>query len=190
MASAHFYTLAKRHNSTLQPTGTGTVIDVYLKGGSDILTPVFTINNSGIPSYNYLLFEGRFYFITGVKSVREDLWEISAAVDVLATYKGIIQATSAYVTYYAYNNIQIADRRLSVQATQTTSSNSGSFGFLGKSYCFALTVIGEDRTATYLLSEAQIEELYGTGNGSYMDRYEASLNDLMAQLKQDHLRLF
>lgn len=175
MASAHFYTLAKRHNSTMQPTGTGTVIDVYLKGGSDILTPVFTLNLSSMPSYNYLLFEGRFYFITGIKSVRDDLWEVSAAVDVLATYKGIIQASSPYVLYYTHSNSLIADRRLSVKATQSTDSNSGSFGFLGKNHCFILTVIGEDATASYALTPSQIRDLYAT---DYRDSFDASINNL------------
>lgn len=176
MASAHFYTLAKRHNSTMQPTGTGTVIDVYLKGGSDILTPVFTLNLSSMPSYNYVLFEGRFYFITGIKSVRDDLWEVSCQVDVLATYKGIIQASSPYVLYYTHSNSLIADRRLSIKATQNTDSNSGSFGFLGKNHCFVLTVIGEDSTASYALTPSQIRGLYAS---DYRDVYDASINDLM-----------
>ena len=87
MATAYTWSFAKRHNSTMQPTGTGTAITLNLKGGSDILAPVFLLNNSGIPSFNYFSFEGRFYFVTGVKNVRQDLWEISAEVDVLATFK-------------------------------------------------------------------------------------------------------
>lgn len=176
MATAHLYTLAKRHNSTLQPTGQGTSVTLNLKGGSDILTPVFLLNASSMPSDNYILFEGRFYFVTGIKSVRDNLWEISAEVDVLATYKGVIQGTLAYVLYYNHTNTEIADRRLSIKATQSTSKNTGSFGFLGKNYCFILTVIGEDSTASFALTPSQIRDLY---SADYRDSFDASINDLM-----------
>ena len=160
MASAHFYTLAKRHNSTMQPTGTGTVIDVYLKGGSDILTPAFTLNLSSMPSYNYLLFEGRYYFITGIKSVRDDLWEVSAAVDVLATYKGIIQASSPYVLYYSHNNTQIVDRRLSTKTSISIQSDTEQFENLGSGQSYMLTAIGEDRTSIFACDKSKIDELF------------------------------
>ena len=179
MATAHLYSLAKRHNSTLQPTGQGTQVTLTLKGGSDILTPTFLLNASSMPTDNYILFEGRYYFVTGIKSVRHQLWEISAVVDVLATYKGIIQATSAYVLYYDHINLLIADRRLSVKATRAIQTETGSFGFLGKNYCYVLTVIGRDQTASFILTESQIRSLYGSGSNSYMDVYETSLNDLM-----------
>ena len=179
MATAYTWSFAKRHNSTMQPTGTGTAITLNLKGGSDILAPVFLLNNSGIPSFNYFSFEGRFYFVTGVKSVRDNLWEISAEVDVLATFKSVIQNTSAYVLYYTHSNTEIADRRLTPKTTQITQSNTGSFGFLGKNHCFILTVIGEDQTASFAVTPSQIRDLYGSGSNSYIDRYESSLNDLI-----------
>ena len=175
MAYANFYTFTKRHNSTQQPTGTATSIDVVLKGGSDMLAPVFVISQAALPVYNYVVFSGRHYFITGIKNVRDSLWEISCAVDVLATWKSYIQAMSPYVLYYTHNNTLIADRRLSVKATQSTSSNSGSFGFLGKNHCFILTVIGEDATASYALTPSQIRDLYAT---DYRDSFDASINNL------------
>lgn len=180
MANAYSYSFSKRHNSTAQPTG-GTLIDVQLKGGCDILAPVFILNYSGVPAFNYMLFEGRYYFVTGVKSVRQDLFEVSCAVDVLASWKPSIQASSQYVLYYTHANTEIADRRLTPKTTQSTNSASGSFGFLGKNHCFILTVIGEDETASFAVTPSQIRDLYGTGAGSYVDRYEASINDLMVQ---------
>ena len=181
MASAIFQTFSKRKNSTAKPSG-GTSIDVNLKGGCDILAPVFIVSYSGFPAYNYITFEGRYYFITGVKSIRDDLWEISARVDVLATWKATIMSTSQYVLYYSHSNTEIADRRLSIKATQKTQSASGSFGFLGKNHCFILTVIGEDQTASFAVTPAQIRDLYGkNGATGYVDRYEASLNDLVTQ---------
>lgn len=181
MASIYLWTFAKRKNSTKQPTGTGTVGDIYLKGGSDLLTPTFLMKSNGIPTSNYISFEGRYYFVTGIKNVREDLYEIRAEVDVLATYKSNIQAMSPYVIYYTHSNTEIADRRLTPKTTQSTNSATGSFGFLGKNHCFILTVIGEDETASFAVTPSQIRSLYGTGSDSYIDRYESSINDLMSQ---------
>ena len=182
MSTAYLHTLNKRHNSTMKPGGSGTAVDVTLKGGCDILAPVFVFSFAGFPAFNYISFEGRYYFVTGVKSVRENLWEFSAAVDVLATWKASILESSQYVLYYTHANSEIADRRLSIKATQKTQSNSGSFGFLGKNHCFILTVIGEDETASFAVTPSQIRDLYGkNGSSGYVDRYEASLNDLVTQ---------
>ena len=43
MASAIFYNAAKKENSTLRPSG-GTTIDVKLKDGTDLISPVFILN--------------------------------------------------------------------------------------------------------------------------------------------------
>lgn len=178
MATAYTYTFSKRHNSTKQPTS-GTAVTVNLKGGCDLIAPIFLLEMSGTPTFNYMSFENRYYFITGIKSVRQNLWEISCEVDTLATWKSAVQSASPYVLYYTHTNTEIADRRLTPKTTQTTDSNTGSFGFLGKNYCYILTVIGEDQTASFAVTPSQIRELYGSGQNSYVDRYESSLNDLV-----------
>ena len=160
MASANVYTLAKRHNSTLQPTGSGTVVDVYLKGGSDLLSPVFTLNISSTPTFNYIAFEGRFYFVTGIRNVRDQLYEVSCQVDVLATYKSIIQATSAYVLYYTHANTQIVDRRLSTKTDISIDNSTQTFNNLGSGESYMLTAIGEERTSIFACDKAKIDELF------------------------------
>ena len=179
MATLTTWTFSKRHNSTAIPATLGSDHDVNLKGGCDILAPVFVLQISGTPTFNYCKFQGRYYFVTGIKSVRQDLCEISARVDVLGTFKSAITGSSQYVLYYTHANTEIADRRLTPKTTQTTSEETGSFGFLGKNHCFILTVIGEDETASFAVTPSQIRDLYGTGTGSYIDRYESSINDLM-----------
>ena len=173
MASASVYTLSKRHNSTLQPTGTGTVIDVYLKGGSDLLSPVFTLNSATIPTFNYMSFEGRYYFVTGVRNVRDQLYEVSCQVDVLATYKSIIQATSAYVLYYTHNNTEISDKRLSAKTTQVTQSDSGSFSEFGKGTCYVLSVVGQDTVGQFAID---LNDLAGIVNQNFLDTLENQID--------------
>lgn len=175
MATAEFFVYAKRHNSTSLPTVAGTQYDVTLKGGSDMYAPVLVLNYSGFPVYNYLKFNNFYYFVVGVKNIRQDLWEISCDIDVLGTFRHYIRNTLAYVLYYTHANTEIADRRLSVKSTQSTVGRSAAFGFLGKNYCYVLTVIGKDSTTAYILNEAQLNSLYAT---DYQDAFDNTINAL------------
>ena len=175
MATLTTWTLSKRNNSTKVPSGAGTQDDVNLKGGCDILAPIFILNYSGVPSFNYCMFQARYYFVSDIRNIRQDLWEVSCNVDVLGTYKANIQAASPYVLYYDHTNTEIADRRLTPKTTQTTSSATGSFGFLGKNYCFALTVIGKYNTCTFILTRSQLEEIYAQ---DYIDAFDSSINGI------------
>lgn len=123
MATATFYTTAKRHNSTLIPTA-GTDYDVVLKNGCDIITPTFYMQLNRVPNWSMLKFEGRFYFITGITSLRQDYWQIDADVDVLATYKTDIQGTTAFVLYDSAVNTEIVDNRLPTKTTAIYAENS------------------------------------------------------------------
>lgn len=123
MATATFFTTAKRHNSTLIPTG-GTVLNVSLKNGCDLLAPTFYLDYATVPTWSMMQFAGRYYFITGITSLRQDYWQIDAEVDVLATYKSDIQATTAFILYDATANNDIVDTRLAVNATKTATQNN------------------------------------------------------------------
>lgn len=123
MATATFFTTAKRHNSTLIPTG-GTDLSVSLKNGCDLLAPTFYLDYANVPTWSMMQFAGRYYFITGITSLRQDYWQIDAEVDVLATYKAAIQATTAFVLYDATANYDIVDTRLAVNASKTASQNN------------------------------------------------------------------
>lgn len=159
MANAYSYSFSKRHNSTAQPTG-GTLIDVQLKGGCDILAPVFILNYSGVPTFNYMSFEGRFYFVTGIKSIRQDLFEVSCEVDVLATWKAAITGSSQYVLYYTHANTEIVDQRLSTKTTIAIDSSTETFHNLGSGESYMLTAIGKDRTSIFACDKQDIDELF------------------------------
>lgn len=162
MASAAFYTTSKRHNSTLVPLN-GTVVDVELKGGSDLIDPVFILNHSGTPTWSMMSFEGRIYFITGIKSIRQDLWEISCHVDVLSTYKANIQSMDAYVLYHTHVNTEISDSRLGVKTTASIQSAAGAFDVLGgvtPATCgVVVNVTGQNSCASYSMSQADAKDL-------------------------------
>ena len=160
MATAKVFTTSKRHNSTLVPTGS-TDITVYLKDGCDLLTPTFKINQAAVPAWSMILFEGRYYFVTGVRSVRNDLWEVDCSVDVLATYKSNITGSSQFVEYANTTNTEIVDGRLPTKTTATKSTNYATIDaslMTGQWRC-AVTCAGDDGTATYLLTPAQVRQL-------------------------------
>lgn len=55
-----------------------------------VMSPVFQMETStNISAYNYAYIPdfGRYYFITDIKAVRNNLWELSLKCDVLMTYR-------------------------------------------------------------------------------------------------------
>lgn len=81
-------------------TNSHTISDVVLKRDTSILRPVLLINSAqDIYTYNYMYISefGRYYFIDDIRSVNNNMWEISAHVDVLETYKTEILANSAVI---------------------------------------------------------------------------------------------
>lgn len=65
-----------------------------LKTNTSIINPVILVKktNPAIYNYNYMYIDEfkRFYFITDIVNVRNDLWEIHAHVDVLNSFKNDI----------------------------------------------------------------------------------------------------
>lgn len=111
MATLTYYTFSKRHKSTLQPTS-GADIDIILKDGCSLTKPVFLLEFSGRPVFNYVGYEGRFYFVTDIRSVRNNLWEIEAEEDYLASWKNVIGSTSAMILYASGGYDNIIDTRI------------------------------------------------------------------------------
>lgn len=60
-----------------------------LKDGCNITDPVILFEIGNVPTCNYMYIPdfGRYYFIDMIESVRNNLWSITAHVDVLESYK-------------------------------------------------------------------------------------------------------
>ena len=158
MATGNFYTFAKRKNSTLQPTGTATQIDIQLKSGTSLISPTFLLNVSGKPSFNYVDFEGRKYFVNDITSVRQDLWEISCTEDFLGTWKTDIGSTTAMIMYATGGRDDIIDTRIpttaDVSIANDTATISG-FNILDDtSGAVILSIVGTGSFGTYLLKDS------------------------------------
>lgn len=179
MGNIKLYRLQKRHNSTLQPTGTGTDASVVLKGGTDIISPTFTMHHNTFPTYNYVKYNGRYYFVNKIVAVRDDLFDMECEVDVLATYKASIQASSAYVLYYTHTNNEIVDHRLSTKTAIAIDSTTEQFNNLGTGESYMLTAIGVNRTTVFACDKSAVDEIFV--NQTLLDianDYATEINDI------------
>lgn len=145
--------VAKRKNSTLQPTLTASY-DVLLKSPTSLHTPTFTISAASFP-YNYLKWDDRYYFVTDVVARNNGLWEVSAVVDVLATYKSDILASTQFVSYSSVSGgTWLVDSRMPVMKNVTVSKNTTATGILSHIGCYILSAVGKDACVTYMVNSA------------------------------------
>lgn len=86
---------SKRFNSTKLPTG-GTTVTVYLKDGTSIDNPTFILNESDF-EINYINAFNKYYFVDDIKSIHNNMVEITCHIDVLATYRSDIAYVNLYV---------------------------------------------------------------------------------------------
>lgn len=150
--------VAKRKNSTLQPTLTASY-DVLLKTPTSLHTPTFTISAASFP-YNYLKWDDRYYFVTDVTARNNGLWEVSAVVDVLATFKTEILATTAYVLYDSVSNTELPDNRLPMKTTKAVQTASAACPFTVDQGCYILSITGSNNsTGVYKISAGDLAAL-------------------------------
>ena len=160
MATATFYTLSKRKNSTKQPTGSGTQLTVNLKSGTSLLSPTFLLSLSSKPAYNHVVFEGRNYFIIDIVSIRDNLWEIVCEVDAMATLKSDILNTKAYVLYDSVANSEIPDNRLPIKTAKTVSVSTAACPFVPDGGCYIVSITGaRNSTGIYKMTLAELNAL-------------------------------
>lgn len=79
---------------------TGESYEFVLKDRTSILKPILLIGGSAdILGYNYLHIPqfSRYYFIDDISSTANNIWEVSAHVDVLQTYAAKILANQAVI---------------------------------------------------------------------------------------------
>ena len=174
--NADFYKFSKRKNSTKQPTGTGTQFSVDLKSGTSLISPTLLLNNSGKPDYNYVSFEGAYYFITEIVSVRNDLWEVRCDIDSLATAKAAILNTTAYVIYDSVANTEIPDNRLPMKTTKTVSASTAACPFVPDGGCYILSLTGSNGTSgIYKVSDNELAALIDDVSYIYDNFFPASV---------------
>lgn len=93
-----FFQFGKKNNSTAQPTTSGTEYQCLFKEPTSLMNPVITLKHENPVGYNYAYINtfGRYYFVTNWEYER-GLWYATLNVDVLASWKKEIGASTQYV---------------------------------------------------------------------------------------------
>lgn len=119
-----FTSLSKRDNSTKQLAMSANY-DCNFKNGCSLLNPtlLLELDTSSFPSYTEFQIGNRYYKITDIRTVRNNLFEIEGRVDVLATYKTEIGTSTEYVTRSASSsNGMLVDSLYPTKADPTFES--------------------------------------------------------------------
>ena len=149
--TVYFGNASKKRNSTLQPSVSANY-DCILKEATSLDHPTFILESSGTFSYNYCKWDDRYYFVDDVISRRNNIWEVSCVMDVLATYKSEILASTQYVCYSSYNSsVWLPDTRIPVLKSTKAAMSTSLTGILSNIGCYILTVIGKDSCDTFMI---------------------------------------
>lgn len=166
------YVFSKRSNSTKQPDTSGTDFSVSLKAATSYENPTFILNYSGTFEYNYMQWGSWYYFVTSVTQLRNDLLEINCKLDVLATFKAEIGATSAFVLYDTVANTEVVDRRISNKTSTTKRVNTVESDLFVGEACVVCGITGRYDSGLFAMPVGTARELLSSIN-NWMDEAEA-----------------
>ncbi|MBO5809661.1 MAG: hypothetical protein J6R32_02415 [Bacteroidales bacterium] len=165
MTVTYWTAFSKRKNSTKQPTS-GTDITARLKDNCSIINPIF--ESSSMPAnanYIYVSEWGRYYFVTNVVYVSNTTKQFSCEVDVLASYKSQIGATSARIAFSSSGwDKDITDPRCVAKTTKLKYEASASTELTANG-CYVMTVFNKisgasnGLGATYILDAANMQKV-------------------------------
>lgn len=149
MATVSFGTFTKKRNSTKQPVSLSDQRTVTLKDSCSQDRPVFICTGNNF-DYNYCMWNGKYYFIDEIISLKNNLIEIHCVMDALATYKTEILAGTYFVSYSSQaGDTWLADTRIPLTQETQTSVNTALTGILSTIGTYVLTVVGENGCCTY-----------------------------------------
>ena len=159
MAQVSFGVFSKRRNSTKQPASLSDTRTVVLKENTSQDNPTFLVTGNNF-NYNYCMWDGKYYFIDDIVSVRNNLMEVRCVMDVLATYKAEILTTTAYVLYDSVSNAEIPDNRLPIKTTKSVQASTAACPFVPDGGCYILSITGSaGSTGVYKVSESELGAL-------------------------------
>ena len=154
---------AKRRNSTSQFTlSSAQQLSCALKTATSVDRPIFTIYSATFPDYNVAYWNGLYYFITDITSVKENIWDVSCVVDALASYKSDIIAGTYFVSYASDSTLAnpfIIDTRLPESKEVFIASDIGTPTMRGGVDNYILTVNTRSGIKQYCLTESDFEAL-------------------------------
>ena len=138
-----FYNSENEKNVVVKQLSNGTTMTGTLRMPTSVLNPIVIIENATFPTWNYAYISefNRYYFVSNVISVNENLWQIEMKVDVLMSFNLNILTQTAFVSRNEFSiNNQIADIKrpaLSRSAISYTEFLSNPFNVVESGIPFA-----------------------------------------------------
>ena len=153
MASVSFGVFSKRRNSTKQPT---TELSdnrtVTLKETTSQDRPTFIVTGNNF-NYNYCSWDGKYYFIEDIESMRNNEVAVHCVLDPLATYKTEIINSTQFVSYSSISGgTWLPDTRIPILKSTDVNSDSSLTGILSTIGCYILTVVGKSACISYMIN--------------------------------------
>ena len=115
-----------------------------LREGCEVVNPTIIVEGVNLSDFNYMYIPEfhRYYFITGITSVKKGLWQIDGHCDVLESYKEQIKALKAVVERQENEyNLYLNDPEWKVYTNKQVLTRQFPSGFLDSGNYF-LTVVG------------------------------------------------
>lgn len=173
--NVYLYNNTKRLNSTkAAPTAVDT-LSCTLKDNCSFIEPVLRIKAATIPTFNYFKFENRYYWLTNLVSLANELWEIHGVVDPLTSFRGHVFNTQAFVLYDSTPNTQLPDTRLGIETdcdTYTSTADMPWYYTTGTQGTYFIATVGEANifsmdftlnSGTHVTPELSTDTRCGTG---------------------------
>lgn len=114
------YNTHDENNRVAKRLGEGLTLNGTLRTSTDVLNPTITIEYDSFPNFNYacVVEFGRWYFITKITSVRNNLWALGLTVDVLMTYsESILNQEGFVIRSESDYSVTIPDPKFPVDCT-------------------------------------------------------------------------
>lgn len=163
-------TVNKRKNSTYVPNNLDHEYEVVLKESCSDYAPVFILQNSTNRfSYNYLEWDGWYYYIDDVIREKNHMITIKCRLDPLASARAYILASTQFVAYDTTVNTEVIDTRLSVNTSEIASVFSDSTGSFFETGCILLGAVGTQNTGIFAVSFAQLKAILNSIFTNYLN---------------------
>ena len=178
MATVSFGTFSKRRNSTKQPSTLSDQRTVTLKESTSQDRPIFICTGNNF-NYNYCMWDGKYYFIDEIISLRNNEIEIHCVMDALATYKAEILASTQFVSYSSQlGSTWLPDTRIPVLKETVTARSTASLASLFNTTGFyVLSATGKDGCCMYAMDKSQLNALINSVNTWSDDLIDYVVND-------------
>lgn len=173
----------KRYNSTLRPDTAGWYsTEALWKVAKDVDNPTWHIyapDVAALLDWNYAFMpdNSKYYWVTAIRSLGNQRWEVSATMDVLATYKDAIMATPGMIEYGfntdtsgAVYRLQDSRQNVSNVPIEATATVDIMGGKLSTSGTYVLTAVGKNGGVTaYALIDSNLSKLTDSINQDITD---------------------